>query len=189
MMSMKDESELREWIMDGVPHRISSSRNYAQRQLTMAVPMPAYRQHIDRAELDALVAFYEAVSGLVWPDDPEAEKGYKTARDAGCFSCHGLGGRIDVVNKGSFAGFIPAWSGSNYTHLVRSEDELDQWINAGTCDRILNDPVAQFFQERQILKMPGYQGKLSEDQISSIKYYIGWLRDENAAGKVPQYQL
>lgn len=189
MMSMRSEAELREWIMDGAPQRLRDSPRYARRKADMAVTMPAYRDVINERQLDDLVAFYHAVSGNIWPATQQAEAGYKAAKEAGCFSCHGLGGRIDVANRGSFSGFIPAWSGSNYSHLVKNDQELIEWIKQGRIPRLQDNLVANYYQQRQTLQMPAYAEKLSAEQLDAITAYIRWLRDPSAAGHAPSYEM
>ncbi|MFV2067229.1 MAG: cytochrome c [Pirellulales bacterium] len=52
-----DESELREWILDGRPRRLADNtlaRFFLDRQKT---PMPAYREHISDDDLKKLVAY------------------------------------------------------------------------------------------------------------------------------------
>jgi len=182
MMSMKDEGELREWILDGVPQRIAETQTYRQKTEKMAVPMPAYRGEISESELDHLVAFYHGVSGTIWPGEAQAEKGLLAAQEAGCFACHGFAGRVDVPNPGSFAGRIPAWHGADFQHLVRNEAELREWILDGVAQRIANHPVASYYMDRQTLEMPAYRGALEPPQIDAIIAYINWLRDPNALG-------
>jgi mono/diheme cytochrome c family protein len=54
---VRDERELREWIMDGRPRRLADNpvaRYFLERQET---PMPAYREHLSDVELNNLVAY------------------------------------------------------------------------------------------------------------------------------------
>ncbi|MCB1043844.1 MAG: c-type cytochrome [Acidobacteria bacterium] len=187
MMSMKNRTELEEWILDGAPERLRLSPRYDAKRAEMAAPMPAYRTRISRGQLDALVAYYESVSGIVWPATEDVERGYKAAALAGCFSCHGLGGRLDTPNPDSMAGFIPAWNGKNFEHLVHSDKELELWIRNGGLKRLENHPIAGFFTKRQLFQMPAYEGKISEDDIQAILTYIRWLRDTDAPDHQPQY--
>lgn len=54
---VRDDQELREWIMDGRPRRLwenPAARYFLQRQKT---PMPAYRDYLSDVELNKLVAY------------------------------------------------------------------------------------------------------------------------------------
>ena len=187
MMSMKNEAELREWILEGVPQRLRDTETYRQKSADMAVAMPAYRDRVSPAELDDLVAFYHAVSGTIWPQDARVERGLLMSKEAGCFSCHGFAGRIDMPNPGSFTGRIPAWHSPNYAHLVRDEDELREWIQDGVSKRIAANPIAMIFIKRQSIQMPAYRDKLTADQVNDIIAYIRWLRNTDAPGHQPSF--
>ena len=187
MMSMKDESELREWILDGAPAHLRQSEAYKRKQSAMTVHMPAYRGRLTPKELNYLIAYYYSVSGIIWPDDPLAEKGLSIAGKKGCFSCHGFGGRIDLPNPGSLVGRIPAWSGADYRHLVKDDAELLEWILDGRSTRLEKNFFARWFTNRQVIKMPAYRDRLSAEEQDAIIAYIHWLRDPNAAGQAPSF--
>ena len=56
---VRDERELREWIMDGRSHRLwnnQAARYFLERQET---PMPAYREHLSEDALNKLVAYID----------------------------------------------------------------------------------------------------------------------------------
>lgn len=60
---VRDDVELREWILDGQPRRLGESvaaRHFRERQ---PVKMPAYRQHIPGPEVDLLVVYIRWVRG------------------------------------------------------------------------------------------------------------------------------
>ena len=187
MMSMENEEELREWIMDGAPEKLRTQSSYARRRQEMTVHMPAYRSRLTKGELNKLVAFYHAVSGTIRPDDPLAKKGYGVAETKGCFSCHGIGGRFDLVNPGSLTGFIPAWSGPNFKHLVHNEAELREWILDGRSKRLWNNPFSRYFSKRQMIKMPEYRDRLSQEELEALLAYFAWLRDRDAPGHRPRF--
>jgi len=187
MMSIDSEYELREWILDGAPEDLRKERGFEAAKSERALTMPAYRDRLNQGQVDRLVMFYHGISGTKWPLDPQAQKGFNAARDAGCFGCHGPGGRFDMPNPGSFIGRIPSWHGADFVELARDEDEVRAWILDGRPQRLAKHPLANWFLNRQLLKMPAYRGKLDDSQIEAIMAYIGWLRDPSAPGHRPSF--
>jgi mono/diheme cytochrome c family protein len=202
MMYVKDESEIREWIMDGKPWRLVLQDSLAARRraeedakrLRDAFPqpgeirlhprpippaklplkMPAFRGAIDDAQLADLVAYYKAVA--VYGDMPtDAHEGYVAARGLGCFGCHGPGGLISAGNARSFKGYIPPWRGSDFRDLVHNDDELHSWIQDGGIPRLDENRAARFFTARQVIRMPAYRGVVADSTLASIVTYIHWL--------------
>lgn len=165
---VRDDDELRTWIREGRPR---DDHGHAG-----LIPMPAYPQLKGR-DLDDLCAYYYAVAGRSDSHMPEvAYDGLLVARQLGCFGCHGPSGMGGVPNPGSFKGHIPAWDGHEYTDLVRSEDELREWILDGHCTRLWSNPVARHFLERQTIQMPAYRHHISDDQLKKIVAYLAWMR-------------
>ncbi|HEY6553570.1 MAG TPA: c-type cytochrome [Vicinamibacteria bacterium] len=54
---VRGEGEAREWILDGRPRRLRASRLARFFMDRQKVPMPAYRDHLTDAEVDALLAY------------------------------------------------------------------------------------------------------------------------------------
>jgi mono/diheme cytochrome c family protein len=102
------------------------------------------------------------------------------AAHLGCFGCHGPQGRGDTPNPGSLKGYIPSWSGPDFPELVRDDAELREWIRDGSPRRLREHPVAAFFMRRQLIRMPAFGDKVSEDEIRQITGYIRWLRQPTA---------
>jgi len=177
----RDEDELREWILDGRPRRLREDRDDPPPLLAM----PAFRKVLGEVEVGHLVAWVKAVSdfGAV----PErAAAGRDLARRLGCFGCHGPQGRGDTPNPGSLKGYIPAWSGADFPELVRSDDELREWIRDGGPRRLRDNPVAAFFLRRQLIRMPAFGDRVSDAEIRDIGAYIRWLRAEAARPDVTE---
>jgi mono/diheme cytochrome c family protein len=201
MMFVRNDDEIREWIMDGKPWRLAlrdsldarRRANEAQRTRDsfprpgevslrprpdappeLPLAMPAYRDVIDERQLEDLVAYYKAVADFTeMPDDARA--GYRAAQSLGCFGCHGPGGLIGVENPGSFKGYIPPWRGPDYEELVRSDDELRSWVLDGSIPRLTENRAARFFVRRQVIRMPGYRGVIADSTLADVERYIGWL--------------
>lgn len=188
LMSVESEEDLLAWILDGAPERERSKPSFEEGKKKRAVYMPAYRGRITDDQLADLLAWYHAVAGTIYPADEQAAEGLKLAEKHGCFSCHGPGGRYDLPNPGSLVGRIPAWHGEDFEELSRNEEETRQWITNGICDRLAENPMAQYFTQRQVVQMPAYGDKLSSEDIDAIMAYIRWLRDPSQKGHEPTYE-
>jgi mono/diheme cytochrome c family protein len=208
MMFVRNDDEIREWIMDGKPWRLvlrdsldarrradeaarlrdsfprpgeAKLRPRPDAPAELPLVMPAYGDIIDPEQLEDLVAYYKVVADFRdMPDDARA--GYRAARALGCFGCHGPGGLIGVQNPRSFKGYIPPWRGSDYRELVRNDDELRSWIMDGSIPRFTENRAARFFERRQVIRMPAYRDVLADSTLLEITRYITWL-SRDTAGK------
>jgi mono/diheme cytochrome c family protein len=204
MMYVKNEDEIREWILDGRPWRLvlrdsleARARESVGDSATSPFPepgriemrparitgpapplrMPAYRALIDEKQLEDLVAYYKVVAAF--DDDAHAmpssaREGYDVARDSGCFGCHGPGGLLGVANPRSFKGYIPPWRGTDFRELVRDDGELRAWILDGAVARIGENRVGRWFLSRQVIEMPAYREVLADSSVDDLVSYIKW---------------
>ncbi len=179
MMYVENEKEIREWILDGVPKRLKqehAEHHHGDKEDKPLISMPAYRGKISEKELDDLVAYFKAVSWYNTPEESKARKGRSVALKHGCFSCHGPEGRGNISNPGSLKGYIPPWDGPDFPELVKSEDELREWILDGSIGRFRKNPIANQFLENQQIKMPGYRDVLTQEELEHLMTYILSLR-------------
>ncbi len=201
MMYVRDDDEIREWIMDGKPWRLVlrdslDARRRAEEEArvrdsfptpgdvalrpkpappaSLPVQMPAFRGVVSENELEDLVAYYKVVADFTGMPDG-ARRGYDAARRLGCFGCHGPGGLIGARNPRSFKGYIPPWRGPDYRELVRNEAELRAWILDGSIPRLTQNRAARFFTTRQIIQMPAYRGVIADSTLADIERYIAWV--------------
>jgi mono/diheme cytochrome c family protein len=190
MMFVKNEGEISEWILYGHPLR-DGHRNHKQGAKEdgnheehaseenshdkALLDMPAYKDIVSKKELADLVAYYKAVA-VFDPMPADIHEGYRTAKAHGCFGCHGPGGLVGRSNPRSFKGYIPPWRGKDFHELVKSQDELREWILDGHIDRLESNPAARFFTNRQVVHMPAYEGRLSDSELDGIVAYIQWLQ-------------
>lgn len=167
-------ADLESWVLDAKPATPPAEASTEE----PLVAMPAYRGMLKPAELSALLAYLRAKYEFDAPPESaaDARAGYRAARDAGCFGCHGPSGRGLAPNPRSLAGYIPAWEGPVYADLVKDDAELDEWIRTGKSERLMKNPVARRFLTRQKIEMPPYDGTLEDEQIERIKDYIRWMR-------------
>jgi mono/diheme cytochrome c family protein len=174
MMYVRDEGEIREWILDGHPKRLADEFAAERPRHALPVAMPAYRGVIDDDELDDIVAYYKAVARFTeMPRDVRA--GHDVASRLGCFGCHGAGGLVGATNPRSLKGYIPPWRGADFRDLVRSDDELRQWIRDGGIDRLTGNPAARWFVHRQVIAMPAFRDTIDDNELDALVTYIHWL--------------
>jgi mono/diheme cytochrome c family protein len=94
----------------------------------------------------------------------------------GCFNCHGPQGRGSMPNVRAFKGYIPAWDGADFTELAQDDGEIREWILDGGARRLVANPVARWFLERQPIKMPAYRGHIEDAEVERLIEYIRWVR-------------
>ena len=178
MMYVKSADELREYILDAAPRRKREDPDYQKRVEGSALRMPAYRAFLTASEVEDLVAYLRATSGLIRPDAALAARGAELATELSCFSCHGPLGAGGVSNPGSFKGYIPGFWGDDFDELVRDDAELRLWIAEGRISRIADHPIGRIFFRRQAIKMPAFghgQGH-SDADIDALIAYLRWIR-------------
>ena len=175
MMWAKSETELREYILDGAPPRKRNDPRHQAQVDAQLLTMPAYRGHLSGRDVDDLIAYIRAVSGLITPTDPVAARGQDLALRLGCFLCHGPMGAGGTGNPGSLKGYIPGWWGNDFRELVRDEAELRGWILDGGIARLREHPVARYFLARQRVPMPAYRRFVSEHDLEALVRYVQWV--------------
>ena len=176
MMYVKTTDDIREYILDGAPHRKRDDPDYRTEIESAALRMPAYRAHVSAAQVEDLVAYLRATSGQILPEDAAAVRGGELALELSCFSCHGALGSGGVSNPGSFKGYVPAFWGADFDELVRDDGELRRWIADGKISRIAEHPIGKVFFERQALKMPAYGKLLPPADVDALVAYVRWIR-------------
>jgi len=176
MMYVAGEPEIREYILEGVTKRRAASAGARALRQKAAIQMPAYRDVLQSAEVDDLVAYVMAVWDPAVPGDPRSARGRELVRQHRCESCHGVAGSGGVPNPRSLKGYVPGWLGEDYNELVRDDGELKQWILEGGIDRFARDRLAGYFLARQRLQMPVYRAVLTPDDAEAIGTYIRTLR-------------
>jgi len=169
MMFNHEAADVRAWIRDGHP----SGREPDEAAL---LQMPAYGDRLSEDEIDDLTAYVLAVSQFGWPEDPQVAAGREVAVRFGCFGCHGPEGRGLVANPGSLKGYVPPWDGDDYADLVRSDEELRQWVRNGISDRFRANPAARRILATQALPMPAYGDLIDDEELDALAAYIDWVR-------------
>jgi len=178
MMYAKTPEEIREWIRDGVTRRKSASTTWRAERERGALKMPAFKGRMSERDIDALVAYVMAVSGMPEPEDSVAARGLLRSDQLGCAGCHGPGGRLARTNPGSWKGYVPSWDGVDFPELVRDSTEFRQWVEHGVSRRFETNPLAAPFLRRAELRMPAYEKHLDAGDVPALWAYITWLRSE-----------
>jgi mono/diheme cytochrome c family protein len=174
----RNDEEIREWILDGVPRRLRAEAPPAGSADALITPMPAWRGVISDRDVDHLVAYIKAVADVDRPGDARAQAGREASERLGCFGCHGPQGRGSLPNPRSLKGYIPPWDGPDFPDLVRGDAEVEEWILDGRPRRLQEDPLARRFLDRQVIQMPAYRGRITPEDVRGIVHYIRWLRRE-----------
>lgn len=177
MMFVDTNDEIREYVLDGMPARKRANPEYVSQMERQALRMPAFRGYLSERELDDLLAYVDAASGLVQPSEEVAVKGMELAYENGCFACHNVMGSGGFLNPGSFKGYIPGWWGSDFAELVTGEEELREWIEKGELKRLTSHPIAHYFVEWQRVKMPKFEKFLKPQEIDALVSYVRWVHE------------
>jgi mono/diheme cytochrome c family protein len=185
MMYAKSPEEIREWIRDGVTAKKSRSASWREQRRRGALRMPRFESRLTGREIDDLVAYVMAASGMPEPVDSLAARGLERVEALGCAGCHGAGGRLARPNPGSLKGYLPSWEGRDFAELVHGRAEFDEWVERGVNRRLERNPFARYFLRRAVLKMPAYREHLAPGDLESLWAYVQWLRGPGAGGAAP----
>jgi mono/diheme cytochrome c family protein len=177
MMYVNDETEIREWILYGIPARLQKDETYLKKLEKALIQMPSFKGALSESELNDLIIFYKSVS---WYEDLEgdAAEGRELAFNHGCFGCHGIEGRGLTRNHASLKGYIPPWEGDDFKDLVRDDDEFHEWVMNGNIRRLKESPAASHFTDNQKIQMPAYKGFITDEEIKKILAFVKWVRKE-----------
>jgi mono/diheme cytochrome c family protein len=176
MMYAKTPDEIHEWIHDGVTRKKAASATWRAERDRGALRMPAFKGRMSERDMEDLVAYVMAVSGMPEPGDSLAALGLQRGEELGCVGCHGPGGRLARPNPGSFKGCVPSWDGADFPEVVRDSAEFRQWVERGVSRRFERNPLAAFFLRSAVLKMPAYEKHLRPGDVPARWAYVGWLR-------------
>jgi mono/diheme cytochrome c family protein len=180
MMYAKTPDEIHEWIHNGVTHKKAASTTWRNDRDRGVLRMPAFKGRMNERDMDDLVAYVMATSGMTEPDDSLGARGLRRAEDLGCVGCHGPGGRLARVNPGSWKGYIPSWDGAEFPELVRDSTEFRQWVEHGVSRRFDSNPLAAYFLHRAVVQMPAYEKHLDNNDVPALWAYVTWLRSPAA---------
>ncbi len=181
MMFAKSPDEIHQWIHDGVTEKRKVSRTWQEQRERGALKMPAFKGRISERQMEDLVAYVMAASGMPEPGDSLAVHGLERAEALGCVGCHGAGGRLAKPNPGSLKGYVPSWDGADLPELVTSRKEFEEWVEDGVSRRFETNPLARLFLDRAVLRMPAYRKHLQPGDLDALWAYLQWLRSPERA--------
>jgi mono/diheme cytochrome c family protein len=172
--------ELRQWIEDGVSEEKARSEAFLSSREAAVLQMPGFASQLSPVEIADLSAYVALMQYRVSAsNNPPPSRGEQLARKYACFSCHGELGQGGVANPGSLKGYIPGFFGTDFRALTRNgnRQDLREWIENGVSEFFINQGFAgfypgQFFNERQVIKMPSYKDLLTEAEISLLVDYL-----------------
>lgn len=176
MMYAKSPQEIHQWIHNGVTEKRKVSRTWREQRERGVLKMPAFKGRLSEKQMEDLVAYVMVASGMPVPEDSLATRGLDRAETLGCVGCHGAGGRLAKPNPGSLKGYVPSWDGADFPELVESRREFDEWVKDGESRRFKHNPLARFFLNRAVLKMPAYRKHLEPGDLDALWAYLQWLR-------------
>lgn len=196
---------LADWIANGVPAK------EAEEHKRLFIQMPAYRDFMTSAEIDAVAAWILAeglrlsggmgngdrntplpdATGAPLTDEQLFLHGDRLSREHGCYQCHGELGQGGVANPASFKDYIPGFFGDDFRKLTAGgrRDEVLHWIEHGRGRAIesgLTGRLAQHFFHRQAIDMPAYRDRLTRNETSILTDYVLLL---NRAGPLSAREL
>jgi mono/diheme cytochrome c family protein len=178
MMYAKTPEEIHEWIHTGQTRKKAASVTWRTDRARGALKMPAFGGRMSERDMDDLVAYVLATSGMNQPVDSLPAQGYARAQSLGCVACHGPGGLLARPNPGSWKGYVPSWDGADFRELVGDSAEFRQWVEHGVSDRFRGNALASSFLRRAVLKMPAYEHHLVPGDDAALWAYVTWLRSE-----------
>ena len=182
MMFAKRREQIREWIRDGATAAKQHSETWRRERERGTLRMPAFSRRLRSGQIEDLVAFVEAAGGRPEPEDSLAARGLERSRSLGCNGCHGPGGRLARPNPGSLKGYVPSWDGRDFPELVRDRAEFGEWVERGVSRRFEKNPLARYFLDRAVLRMPAFEKHLEPGEVDALWAYVSWLRKAATAG-------
>ncbi len=187
MMFAKSPDEIHQWIHDGVTEKRKASQTWNKERERGVLKMPAFKGRLSEKQMEDLVAYVMAASGMPEPEDSLAARGLERAESLGCVGCHGAGGRLAKPNPGSLKGYVPSWDGADFPELVSSREEFEEWVQDGVSRRFDRNPLARFFLDRAVLKMPAYRKHLQPTDLDALWAYLQWLRSPAESHAAPAH--
>jgi len=97
--------------------------------------------------------------------DTAVERGRAIAEQAGCFACHGPGGKSPIVNPGAAYGEVPDWSDGTWMLWSRDEVDLRAWIIEG-------HPPLRAPDRDALIRMPAYGRFLTPSEVDDLVRYV-----------------
>ncbi len=139
------------------------------------------------AFLVAAVVALPAVRWLLssWESNPVL-RGRAVAERSGCFNCHLGISRDEIPNPGSRWGSVPRFAAGNAMMYVDGRGEIEEFIRFGAPRSWLNDEKVRERLASQHLRMPAYEGRLSESEIRDLVSYVAAIENLALPAELPE---
>ena len=95
-------------------------------------------------------------------------RGERLAIAQGCFHCHQPDGGKEIPNPGSRWGSVPRFRAGNAMMYATTPAEIEAFIRFGAPEAWINDEAAQARLNDQLVRMPAYDHRLSDDAIDDL---------------------
>ncbi len=99
-------------------------------------------------------------------------RGRVLADRSGCFGCHGPGGLTGFEDPGGVTGRVPPFDQESVEMYAQSPAEIREWIADGKPRRLRESEQAEGEQERELIRMPAFGGRLSPAQIDDLVAFV-----------------
>ncbi len=163
-----------EWIRDGAPASLRADATAWETYQRQEIRMPAFGSTISEAKIAQLTAYVLAANAWFGPTEEVALRGEEIIRRQ-CLACHNVGGAGGLRNPGALVPIVPGLWGPDFEDLVRSDEELREWILDGQSRRVASSWPVRWFWRRQLISMPSFRDRLSAEEIEAVTAYIRWL--------------
>ena len=174
MMYVRDEGEIRQYILDGRPDRLADDPEYRAEMAAQAIHMPAYRGTLSPGDV---ATCWPRSCGVVWMIEP-AEEGPSGARG------RAPDGLLRLPRRARHGrprqprlaeGIHPRVHGRRLPRSGRDDGELREWIRRGHLERIDRHPIGGWFARRQLVKMPAFEHFLTDDESAALVALVKWI--------------
>ena len=95
-------------------------------------------------------------------------RGRLLAAEQGCVTCHWPWAQREIPNPGSRWGSVPRLAHGNARMYAEDRAEIEEFIRFGAPRAWLDDPTVAERLDSQLVRMPAYDGKLSEAEIADL---------------------
>ena len=95
-------------------------------------------------------------------------RGRLLAESEGCVTCHRPWAKREIPNPGSRWGSVPHLAAGYARMYAEDRAEIEEFIRFGAPRAWLDDPTAADRLDAQHLRMPAYEGTLSEGRIADL---------------------
>ena len=122
--------------------------------------------------LALVVAIPSATRSLVWHwEKNPVLRGRLVADEMGCAGCHLPFAGVEIPNPGSRWGTVPRFEAGNVLMYAEDRAEIEEYIRLGAPRAWLDDPEIVERLENQLVRMPAYEDRLSDGEISDL---VAW---------------